>query len=164
MKRISRILAGLTAMALVLALGISAVKAETAAADPAVTQTAEAAVQQPAAPDTTTSATTRRGMPSSGTGTQQLTEEQQALQAALEAYATAQRDMQLTLLESELKQMVESGKLTQEQSDLVLQYCKDRAANGQGFGLGFGMGRQDGKGLGFGSGGRSNGMGGKGRR
>ncbi len=164
MKQNSRILAGLTAMALVLALGISAVKAETAAADPAATQTAEAAVQQSAAPDTTTSATTKRGMPSSGTGTQQLTEEQQALQAALEAYATAQRDMQLTLLESELKQMVESGKLTQEQSDLVLQYYKDRAANGQGFGLGFGTGRQDGMGLGIGSGGHGNGMGGKGRR
>ena len=51
-----------------------------------------------------------------------------ALQDALTAYNQARQSTYTENLEAELKGYVESGKLTQEQADLILKYVKDQEA------------------------------------
>ncbi len=46
-----------------------------------------------------------------------------ALRDALSAYRAAKKASRLAALEEELKGYVEAGKLTQEQADLILEYC-----------------------------------------
>lgn len=62
-----------------------------------------------------------------------------ALQEALKALMEARRSGQLDDLETELNGYVASGKLTQEQADLILNNCKEREAlrNGECPGCGY---------------------------
>lgn len=85
-----------------------------------------------------------------------------ALQDALNAYRAAQQSSRAEELEAELNGYVASGKLTQEQADLILKYYKDRESlrNGVCPSCGYQF-QNSGKG-GFGKGGRGNGGFGKG--
>ena len=98
------------ALALVLALGIVAF-AET---------TPDATVPEAPAATTTTDTT----VPETPTESTDST----ALQDALTAYNQARQSTYTENLEAELKGYVESGKLTQEQADLILKYVKDQEA------------------------------------
>jgi hypothetical protein len=101
------------ALALVLILGIAALAEGTdtvpenpavaAPSNPAVTEEAEAT------PD-------------------QVTDDNAALQDALDAYRSAKQDKAVSDLEAELKEYVEAGSLTQEQADLILSNVKERLA------------------------------------
>jgi len=96
-----------------------------------------------------------------------------ALQEAFDAYRAAKQSGRQEELEAELKGYVKSGKLTQEQADLILNYYKEQESlrNGtcpncgyqfqNGFGKG-GRGMGGGRGMMGGKGGR--GMGGCGMR
>lgn len=87
-----------------------------------------------------------------------------ALQDAFDAYRAARQSGQQEELEAELKGYVESGKLTQEQADLILNYYKEQEALRNGtcpncgyqFQNGFGMGGHGmgGRGMKGGKGGR----------
>ena len=87
-----------------------------------------------------------------------------ALQQAFDAYRAARQSGQQEELEAELKGYVESGKLTQEQADLILNYYKEQEALRNGtcpncgyqFQNGFGKGGhgKGGRGMKGGKGGR----------
>ena len=51
-----------------------------------------------------------------------------ALREALNAYCTARQESRLEALEAELNGYVASGKLTQEQADLILNYYKEHGS------------------------------------
>lgn len=55
-----------------------------------------------------------------------------ALKEAIEAYRAAKQSERQEALEAELKGFVESGKLTQEQADLILNYVKEQQAKRDG--------------------------------
>lgn len=88
-----------------------------------------------------------------------------ALQQAFDAYRAAKQSTRQEALEDELKGYVESGKLTQEQADLILNYYKEQQALRDGTCPSCGYQFQNG---GMGKGGRMNGNrgmnGGKGGR
>ena len=100
-------------LALVLILGIAALAEGTdpvpenpavaTPANPAVTEEAEASPEQ-------------------------VSDDNTALQEALDAYRSAKQDKAVSDLEAELKEYVEAGSLTQEQADLILSNVKDRLA------------------------------------
>ena len=81
-----------------------------------------------------------------------------ALQDAFDAYRAARQSDQQEELEAELKGYVESGKLTQEQADLILNYYKEQEALRNGTCPNCGYQFQNG----FGKG--SHGMGGRGMK
>ena len=81
-----------------------------------------------------------------------------ALQDAFDAYRAARQSGQQEELEAELKGYVESGKLTQEQADLILNYYKEQEALRNGTCPNCGYQFQNG----FGKGGH--GMGGRGMK
>ena len=81
-----------------------------------------------------------------------------ALQQAFDAYRAARQSGQQEELEAELKGYVESGKLTQEQADLILNYYKEQEALRNGTCPNCGYQFQNG----FGKGGH--GMGGRGMK
>ena len=81
-----------------------------------------------------------------------------ALQDAFDAYRAARQSDQQEELEAELKGYVESGKLTQEQADLILNYYKEQEALRNGTCPNCGYQFQNG----FGKGGH--GMGGRGMK
>ena len=81
-----------------------------------------------------------------------------ALQDAFNAYRTARQSDQQEELEAELKSYVASGKLTQEQADLILNYYKEQEALRNGTCPNCGYQFQNG----FGKGGH--GMGGRGMK
>lgn len=89
-----------------------------------------------------------------------------ALQEAFDAYRAAKQSGRQEELEAELKGYVESGKLTQEQADLILNYYKEQQSLRNGTCPNCGYQFQNGKGMG--KGGRMNGgrgmKGGKGGR
>ncbi len=89
-----------------------------------------------------------------------------ALKEALDAYRAAKQSDRQEALEAELKGYVESGKLTQEQADLILNYVKEQQALRDGTCPGCGYQFRNGNGAG--KGGRMNGgrgmNGGKGGR
>lgn len=95
-----------------------------------------------------------------------------ALQEAFKAYNEAKASSHQEALEAELKEFVASGKLTQAQADLILNYTKEQQSLRDGVCPGCGYRFQNGQGKGgranggFGSrGGRANGgFGGKGGR
>ena len=86
-----------------------------------------------------------------------------ALQEALDAWRQARQDSRLDDLEAELSGYVESGKLTQEQADLILNYYKEQQAlrNGTcpncGYAFNGGQGRGKGGRMNGGKGGMNNG-------
>ena len=88
------------------------------------------------------------------------TDDSAALKEALDALSAARQSSKVESLENELNEYVASGKLTQEQADLILKYYKDQESlrNGVCPGCGYQF-QNDG---GFGKGGRMNG--GKGGR
>ena len=71
-----------------------------------------------------------------------------ALQQAFDAYRAAKQSTRQEALEEELKGYVESGKLTQEQADLILKYYKDQQALRDGTCPGCGYQFQSGSGKG----------------
>ena len=81
-----------------------------------------------------------------------------ALQDAFDAYRAARQSVQQEELEAELKSYVASGKLTQEQADLILNYYKEQEALRNGTCPNCGYQFQNG----FGKGGH--GMGGRGMK
>ena len=81
-----------------------------------------------------------------------------ALQDAFDAYRAARQSYQQEELEAELKSYVASGKLTQEQADLILNYYKEQEALRNGTCPNCGYQFQNG----FGKGGH--GMGGRGMK
>ena len=92
-----------------------------------------------------------------------------ALQEAIDAYRAAKQSGRQEELEAELKGYVESGKLTQEQADLILNYVKEQQSlrNGtcpncgcqfQNGGMGKGGRMNGGRGMKGGKGGRMNGV------
>lgn len=89
-----------------------------------------------------------------------------ALQEAFDAYRAAKESGRQEALEAELKGYVESGKLTQAQADLILNYYKEQQSLRNGTCPSCGYQFQNGNGMG--KGGRMNGghgmMGGKGGR
>ena len=86
-----------------------------------------------------------------------------ALQDALNAYNQARQSSRMESIEAELKDFVASGKLTQAQADLILNYYKERDALRNGTCPNCGYEFQNGGG--FGRGGRMNGgKGGRGGR
>ena len=86
-----------------------------------------------------------------------------ALQDALNAYNAARQSSQMESLEAELNGFVASGKLTQEQADLILNYYKERESLRNGVCPNCGYQFQSNGG--FGKGGRGNGgKGGRGNR
>ena len=89
-----------------------------------------------------------------------------ALQDALNAYRSAKESARQEDLESELKDFVEAGKLTQDQADLILNYYKEQQALRDGTCPNCGYAFQNGSGKGGrmngGHGGR--GFGGRGQR
>ena len=99
--------------------------------------------------------------------------EAEQYQAAYDAYCAARQENALTDFESEVNAMVESGQLTQEQADLLLNQAHENYALSNGVcpncgaqlssGYGYGYGRGSGTGLGLGSG-RGNSRGGRGNR
>ena len=99
--------------------------------------------------------------------------EAEQYQAAYDAYCAARQENALTDFESEVNAMVESGQLTQEQADLLLNQAHENYALSNGVcpncgaqlssGYGYGYGRGSGTGLGLG-GGRGNSRGGRGNR
>ena len=98
------------ALALVLTLGIVAFAESTPDA------TVPEAPAETATTDTTVAETPAKSTDST------------ALQDALTAYNQARQSTYTENLEAELKGYVESGKLTQEQADLILKYVKDQEA------------------------------------
>ena len=68
-----------------------------------------------------------------------------AWQEAIDAYRSAKQAQRVESLEEELNSMVESGALTQEQADLILNRVKAAPQNGKGLRSGRGFGKQDGK-------------------
>ena len=137
----------LIALMLTLVLVIGAValaeNAETEPETPAVVETQpEEAPAQPEAPSTDTA-------------------EDSALQDAFKAYNEAKTSSHQEELEAELKSYVESGKLTQEQADLILNYYNEQQSLRDGVCPNCGYQFQNG----YGKGGRMNGnLGGKGNR
>lgn len=95
-----------------------------------------------------------------------------ALQDAIKAYNDAKTSSRQEALEAELKDFVESGKLTQEQADLILNYAKEQQSLRDGTCPNCGYQLQNGQGRGgrmnggfCGRGNRMNdGFGGKGSR
>ena len=100
----------------------------------------------------------------------QATQDDTALQQALEAYRTAKESGREQALQDELDGYVAAGKLTQEQADLIMKYYKDRQAMRNGTCPSCGYQFQNGKGGMNGRGGRGgkggmmngNGFGGRG--
>ncbi|MBQ6373812.1 MAG: hypothetical protein IJJ45_04915 [Clostridia bacterium] len=134
------------ALVLVIVLGVAAL-AETIG--PGDAQAPVVGQQQPAAP--------------ADEAPQASTDDDAALQDALRAYNEARQASREQALEDELNGFVSSGKLTQEQADLILKYQKDRQALRSGTCPSCGY--QFGDGSGFGRGGRMNGdRGGRGGR
>ena len=78
-----------------------------------------------------------------------------ALQDALNAYNAARQSSRVESLEAELQSYVESGKLTQEQADLILNYYNEQESLRNGVCPNCGYQFQDNGG--FGRGGRMNG-------
>ncbi len=89
-----------------------------------------------------------------------------ALREALDAYKAAKQSGRQEALEAELKDYVESGKLTQEQADLILNAYKEQEARRSGTCPNCGYQFQDGSGMAKGSrmGGGRGANGGKGGR
>ena len=87
-----------------------------------------------------------------------------ALKEALDAYNAARQSSKVEGLEAELKGYVESGKLTQEQADLILNYYKEQESlrNGTCPNCGYQFQSQGGFGRGGRSGGGKGGRGGMG--
>ena len=112
-------------------------KTQQAAAGAAAQQSSPPAAQQPAA---------------------DASSDNTALQDAFNAYRTARQSDQQEELEAELKSYVASGKLTQEQADLILNYYKEQEALRNGTCPNCGYQFQNG----FGKGGH--GMGGRGMK
>lgn len=132
------------ALVLAIVMGVVAM-AESAQPDAALPPSAqETAPEAPAADATAPDAAT----------------ESTALQDALNAYNAARQSSQAESLETELNGYVASGKLTQEQADLILKYYKDRQSLRDG--VCPNCGYQFESNGGFGKGGRMNG--GKGGR
>ncbi len=75
-----------------------------------------------------------------------------ALEEAFEALRNARQEERLTDMEEELKELVTAGKLTQEQADKILAYCKERMESRQADMPGMGMGRRGSNGRGMGCG------------
>lgn len=98
------------ALALALVMGVVAF-AETAepATDPVPVVTEEAPAEEPAAET-------------------DKTDDNAALQEALEAYRSARESKRVDDLTEELKGYVEAGTMTQEQADLILNSVKERMA------------------------------------
>ena len=83
-----------------------------------------------------------------------------ALKEALDAYNAARQSSKVEGLEAELKGYVESGKLTQEQADLILNYYNEQQSLRNGTCPNCGYAFQNNGG--FGKGGRMGGKGGRG--
>ena len=107
------------ALALALVMGVAAF-AETAepATDPASAVTEEAPAEE-AATDT----------PAAGT---EKTDDNAALQEALDAWRSARESKRVDDLTEELNGYVEAGTMTREQADLILNSVKERLAAGNG--------------------------------
>ena len=101
------------ALALVLILGIAALAEGT---DPVPDNPAVAAPTNPAVTEEA------EGDP------EQVTDDNAALQDALDAYRSAKQDKAVDDLEEELNGYVAAGSLTQEQADLILSNVKERLA------------------------------------
>lgn len=165
MKNIARIAFVLTALALALILCLAAI-AETVEPETPELPAVEDAVPAEEAPaeEAPTESTTPAADASADI----------ALQDALNAYRAAKQSSRVENIESELNAFVASGKLTQEQADLILKYYKGQAAlqNGTCPNCGYqfssgkgshGMGGRGGKGGRGGRGGKGmHGMGGYG--
>ena len=126
-------------LALVLVLGVVA-----------LAENEPQAPELPAASDLQTPAEA----PATDDGTQ-ATQDNTALQQALQAYREARESAHEQELQDELKSYVAAGKLTQEQADLIMSYYKERQSlrNGTCPGCGYqfqngmnGMGGRGGKG------------------
>lgn len=145
MKRNFKIISAVVTLALVLLLGMTTVGAENALTGTPVS-------------DTMTSPTAKPGtIPAAGTAEEQTaqsgtTTDDTALQNAFEAYQNAKQEERVTEMEEELKALVTSGKLTQEQADKILAYCKERMESRQADMPGMGMGRRGSNGRGMGCG------------
>ena len=142
-------------LALVLVLGVVA-----------LAENESQAPELPAASDLQTPAEA----PATDDGTQ-ATQDNTALQEALQAYREARESAHEQELQDELNSYVAAGKLTQEQADLIMSYYKERQSlrNGTCPGCGYqfqngmnGMGGRGGKGGRMNGG--MNGMGGMGGR
>lgn len=130
----------LTALALALALCVSAF-AETA--EPEAPELPAIEDAQPGTPDeqpATDDAQPDAQAPQAG----DAASDSAALQDALDAYRSAKQSSRLEDLESELNGYVESGKLTQEQADLILDHYKQQAEQKRG-GRGYGKGSRGGR-------------------
>ena len=103
------------ALALVLVLGVAAFAEGTTdpvSATPAVTEEAATPAEETAPTEEATPAT----------------DDNAALQDALDAYRKAKQDKAVDDLETELNEYVAAGSLTQEQADLILNSVKERLA------------------------------------
>ena len=107
----------------------------------------------PAASDLQAQAEAPEAAPSADDNAQ-ATQNDTALQEALEAYRAAKESSHEQALQEELDGYVAVGKLTREQADLIMNYYKERQALRNGTCPGCGYQFQNGKG------GRMNGMGG----
>jgi len=148
-------------LALVLVLGVVAL-AENGAEAP----------ELPAAGDLQTPAEAPEAAPAPDGDTQQ-TQDNTALQEALQAYRAAKESDREQALQDELDGYVAAGKLTQAQADLIMDYYKEQQSMRNGTCPGCGYQFQNGKGgrmngNGFGRGGKggqmNGGMGGRGGR
>ena len=151
MKNIFRTAFVFTALALTLMLCIAAI-AETV--EPETPELPAIEDAQPAAGDDAAQA------PQDNTAAADTS----ALQDALNAYRSAKQAKQADDLESELNDYVASGKLTQEQADLILNYYKEQAALKNGTCPNCGYQFSNGNGFGRGGRGGKGGMRGKGGR
>ena len=109
------------ALALVLILGIAALAEGT---DPVPDNPAVAAPSNPEEAAPSNPAVTEEAE----AGPDQVTDDNTALQEALDAYRSAKQDKDVSDLEEELNGYVAAGSLTQEQADLILSNVKERLA------------------------------------